>query len=328
MLAILRISLLLLVNSAAILWSKDSNSLPWLTIDNKFIVDSSGKPFRLIGHGISPINPGEWMGKSIQQIVAEHKAKGLNSMRVAFYRNNDYNQSRDQIKELGPELFIDKWIYPQVSEIIKNGMYAVIDWHGYENRHDFLYSELIPLWVAIAKRYKNEPGVAIYELWNEPKCGGSNDANALRTWYKDAITAIRSVDSRHIIMVSDWNAGWGWAIESMWAPRGVLIDIDPLNSNQIVYSKHMSVSNEKKGDGQNADWFSMKYNVPVFWGEFETDPHVLKMGIVQQNVWFKKFIDRILKNNLYQGVEFWRIYQDAFEDKWRLLLKSPYSKIN
>jgi len=62
-------------------------------------------------------------------------------------------------------------------------------------------------------------------------------------------------------MVSDWNAGWGWAIEQMWAPHGVLIDIDPLTKKQIVYSKHMSAINERKGDGVDADNFSRKYDV-------------------------------------------------------------------
>jgi len=199
-------------------------------------------------------------------------------------------------------------------------MYAIIDWHGYENQHAFLYSELIPLWTSIAQRYKNEPGVAIYELWNEPKCVGKAGADSLRTWYKNAVDAIRKIDTQHIIMVSDWNAGWGWAIESMWAPHGTLIDIDPLSKKQIVYSKHMSAINERKGDGVDADNFSRKYNVPVFWGEVETDPNVNVIPISDQHILFKQMIDRLLKNNLCQGVEFWRIYDDAFEDDWKPLL--------
>jgi aryl-phospho-beta-D-glucosidase BglC (GH1 family) len=322
----LRYALLAILLHAGLIWSADAllfekgTQLPWLRVDGKVITDSTGRPVRLVGHGISPINPGEWNKKSIQKIVAQHKAKGLNSMRVAFYRNNDYDQTRDQIKELGPEQFIDKWIEPQVFEIIRNGMYAIVDWHGYENQHDFLYSELIPLWVAIAKRYKNEPGVAIYELWNEPNCGGSSGADSLRTWYKNAITSIRKIDTQHIIMVSDWNAGWGWAIEQMWAPHGVLIDIDPLTKKQIVYSKHMSAINERKGDGVDADNFSRKYDVPVFWGEVETDPNVNKISILDQHVLFKEMVDRLLKNHLCQGVQFWRIYDDAFEIDWKPLV--------
>lgn len=300
-----------------------SNPVSWLSVENKFIVDSGRKPFRLIGYGISNINPHQWYGHSIDQIVADYKAKGCNSMRVSFSRNNSFDQTRDQIKDLGVEKFIDQWIQPQVETLVKNGMYAIIDWHGYQNQHDFLYAELIPLWVAIAKRYKDEPGVAIYELWNEPSLGKNQSAiDSLRTWYKDAITAIRAVDSRHIIMVSDWNAGWGHAIEPMWAPGGILIDLDPLSKNQIVYSKHMAALNEQRGDGQNADNFSRKYNVPVFWGEIEANPVVLKMEISEQHVWFDKMIDRILNNNLYQGVEFWSIYYDEFENDWKPLAPS------
>ncbi|HUI90798.1 MAG TPA: hypothetical protein VLX68_00990 [Chitinivibrionales bacterium] len=116
MLAISRNTLFALLLCADFLWALDNSSqqhrsyLPWLRVDNNYIVDSTGKPIRLIGHGISPINPGEWGNKTIQQIVTEYKAKGFNSMRVSFYRNNNYNQTRDQIKELGPESFIDKWI--------------------------------------------------------------------------------------------------------------------------------------------------------------------------------------------------------------------------
>ncbi|MGA2507217.1 MAG: cellulase family glycosylhydrolase [Chitinispirillaceae bacterium] len=327
------ICILFTLSLTGTIWSADeplhqgSSSLSWLKVDGKFIIDTSGTPLRLIGHGISPINPSEWAGKSIDQIVVDYKAKGCNSMRVAFYRNNGHDQTRDQIKELGVEKFIDQWIQPQVEAIIKNGMYAIIDWHGYQNQHEFLYSELIPLWAAIAKRYKDEPGVAIYELWNEPSLGKDKSAaNSLRTWYKDAITAIRAIDSQHIIMVSDYNAGWGWATEPMWAPDGKIIDIDPLKKNQIVYSKHMAVKNEKNGDGQNADNFSNKYDVPVFWGEVETDPKVVTMELDDQHIWFQKMVERILKNGLYQGMEFWRIYHDVFEDDWRPLLKSVSPK--
>lgn len=297
-------------------------SLGWLQVKGRFIVDSTGKPFRLLGHGIPPINPGEWYGKTADQIAADYKAKGCNSMRVAFYRNNDYDQTRDQIRQLGYEKFIDTWIAPQVRAVISQGMYAIIDWHGYQNGLDFLYDELIPLWEHIARRYKDEPGVAIYELWNEPVCGYEAGARGLRAWYREAIAAIRAIDRRHVILVSDWNAGWGWAIEPMWAPHGKLIDIDPLRPNQIAYSKHMGPVNEKRGDGKNADDFSRKYNVPVFWGEVETDPNPTVMATADRaeaHEWFRRMVERVLTNRLYQGWQMWRIYLDDFEEEWSSL---------
>jgi len=49
---------------------KGEPSLGWLQVDGCFIVDSTGKPFRLVGHGFSPINPFEWYGKTAEQIAA------------------------------------------------------------------------------------------------------------------------------------------------------------------------------------------------------------------------------------------------------------------
>jgi len=212
-----------------------------------------------------------------------------------------------------------------VRAVINHGMYAIIDWHGLgDDDLAFLWGELIPLWEHIARRYKDEPGVAIYELWNEPVCGYQAGARGLRVWYREAIRAIRAIDRRHIILVTDWNMGWGWALESMWAPHGRLIDIDPLPNNQIAYSKHMASISEKRGDGKNADNFSRKYNVPVFWSEVETSCDPAIQGTAdeaEQHKWFRRMVERVLNNGLYQGWQMWRTEQDWFEEEWAPLTR-------
>jgi hypothetical protein len=55
----LRYALLAILLHAGLIWSADAllfekgTQLPWLRVDGKVITDSTGRPVRLVGHGIS-----------------------------------------------------------------------------------------------------------------------------------------------------------------------------------------------------------------------------------------------------------------------------------
>ena len=110
-----------------------------------------------------------------------------------------------------------------------NGLYLVLDMHdcpggqtgdnidnghGYPWLFESEYSQQLfcKVWQDIANRYKNEPVILGYELMNEPIApffDNKEDLNAkLEPLYKRAVTAIRKVDTNHIILLggAQWNS--------------------------------------------------------------------------------------------------------------------------
>lgn len=73
---------------------------------------------------------------------------------------------------------------------------------------------LVRLWVKIAKRYRNEPYVAAYDLLNEPlprRTGAeAKYGKRLEPLYRRITRAIRQVDRNHMITVegADWANDW------------------------------------------------------------------------------------------------------------------------
>ena len=110
-----------------------------------------------------------------------------------------------------------------------NGLYLVLDMHdcpggqtgdnidnghGYPWLFESEYSQQLfcKVWQDIANRYKNEPVILGYELMNEPIApffDNKEDLNAkLEPLYKRAVSAIRKVDTNHIILLggAQWNS--------------------------------------------------------------------------------------------------------------------------
>jgi|SRR5579862_5318910 len=76
--------------------------------------------------------------------------------------------------------------------------------------------QLVDLWTTIARRYKDEPAVAGYDLLNEPLPERTGAAKAhkaqLEPLYQRLTKAIREVDSRHIIIVEGANWANDWSV--------------------------------------------------------------------------------------------------------------------
>jgi endoglucanase len=96
------------------------------------------------------------------------------------------------------------------------GLYTVIDLHaapGGQNhhwhsdnpfhrplfwQHRSFQDRAIRLWETIAGRYADRPGVAGYNVLNEP---ADESATALTDFYRRAVKAIRAVDGRHMLFL-------------------------------------------------------------------------------------------------------------------------------
>lgn len=315
----------------------------WLRVDGAHIVDASGRSVRLVGMGLSPVHS-EWSLGGFASLVGaarSYRAAGCNSMRIAVTRNHTYDQRTDLIRQLGYERFIDQELAPQIGAVVGQGMYAIIDLHFYPDekglpgttvtqREAYLFETIIPLWRAIARRYRDEPRVAIFELWNEPTWPGFETGEPaqiplLRGWYRSAVRAIREVDRRHILMVSDHNAGWGRALEPMWvAGDGSLLPLDSLSPAQILYSHHAAAVSELLGENAWVDEFSRRHGVPVAYGEVEIQPDVdgnryLPRSV--QRVLLRSITERLQTNGLHQVWQGWRTGMHDWEDVWAPLVR-------
>jgi hypothetical protein len=177
------------------------------------------------------------------------------------------------------------------------------DWHGDNaSRHSLFWRDRLfqdrfgALWQEIARRYKDDPVIAGYDLMNEPLVGApfgrfrensdiyKNKRNYCPDWprmnavYRRAVESIRKVDPHHIIIVEgDYFAGLFSGLEAPFAPN-------------LVYSSH----NYNPGPGENwgveeqRRWhdqhegtqFTRQHQAPLYIGEFGagtvTDPQTLE----------------------------------------------------
>lgn len=161
----------------------------------------------------------------------------------------------------------------------ENGVYVIIDMHAAiggqtgqniddsANDQPELFmerknqDELVDLWRTIAKRYKDEPAVAGYDLLNEPLPARTGAEKAYRDQleplYKRLTKAIREVDPRHMIIVegADWANDWS-------------VFTGPFDSNMVYQFHYYCWDNPTrlKSIQQYLD-YRRRFNAPVWVGE-------------------------------------------------------------
>ena len=180
---------------------------------------------------------------------------GYNSVRPAL-------NSRLFISETPPHKFINEG-FELLDNLIKwckkYNLYVIIDMHGApggqtgQNIDDSPNDEpelfmdpknqdlLEKLWVQIAKRYKNEPIVAAYDLLNEPLPENTGAAekykNQLIPLYERLIKAIRKVDKKHMFTLE----GYNWSEFTRPLDNNMFFQFhyycwdNPINLNDISY---------------------------------------------------------------------------------------------
>ena len=161
----------------------------------------------------------------------------------------------------------------------KYGIYVIIDMHGAPggqtgaNIDDSIEDQpglfmdirnqdrLVDLWVKIAKRYSDEPTVIAYNLLNEPlprRTGAADKyGHLVEPLYKRITTAIREVDTNHMITLEgiDWSNDWS-------------IFSQPFDDN-VFYQFHYYCWNRPDNLNDISKFLSHreKLNTPVWVGE-------------------------------------------------------------
>ncbi len=280
-----------------------TNESKWLTLSQntsgpRYFVDSAGNPTHLFGMARcqSHADDEDLLYSSVGSVDAltKHYAElNCNFMRLAI-------DSEEICKEGGGvsaeeiNRFITNEVDPDVQSIIRNGMYVMLDVHMYpptapegvegaQYTVQYAYDNYIPLLRELAKKYANEPMVAVIELWNEPYAADQKTLTydkaiwnkLVRQFYIDAVSEIRKYDKRHVLLVSDYNAGWGTALPETW--KGYYDKVDP-KCNNTAFSIHVSAQQFDTDFEFYSKWFKEtadKNNLCLLFGEIETEDNLM-----------------------------------------------------
>ena len=229
-------------------------------------------------HKLMQLYRSNWITETDYRNVKE---LGMNVIRLpVWYRNFQSDDNGTWYRDKKGNIDFRE-LDEQIALCKKYGLYLIIDLHGlpgYQNDYDHCgksksmhlfddtpqgerYREVVKdFWVTIAKRYKNEPVIAMYDLMNEPL--GTNittDKDYRQTFFdysNELYQAIRAVDSRHII-----------TMEAIWAPDAIP-GPSVYGWENIVYQEHLyDVSNPAMLHKAN-EIVNAKYNAPFLIGEF------------------------------------------------------------
>lgn len=165
------------------------------------------------------------------------------------------------------------------------GMYVIIDWHSIGNLRSELYQnasyettkkETLEFWRTLAKHYKGNTAVAMFELFNEPTV--MNGQAGTCTWaqwkelVEEMIVVIRANGSQAVPLVGGFN----------WAYDLTPVAQDPINAPGIAYVSHpYPMKRPKTWEPQwTKDWGFVAKKYPVilteigFCGPDERGAHV------------------------------------------------------
>lgn len=159
----------------------------------------------------------------------------------------------------------------------RQNLYVILDWHsignpvegvfGNDTEYDYATDspETIVFWRTVAKRYRDEPAVAFYEIFNEPSAfahlGGSLSWARWRPAAESVICEIYAVNPYAIPLVG----GMDWAYDL----RDVLAD--PISLPGVGYTCHPYPEKIPQAEweaGWTRDFGLVKTRFPLFATEF------------------------------------------------------------
>jgi len=235
-----------------------------------------------------------------EQDIAFMSECGANVLRIPLnYRHFESDEKPFEYREEG-----FKRLENMVSLCAEHGMYAILDLHsvqGWQNpdwhcdnptrhglfwQHPHFQDRFVALWEEIARRFKGTPSIAGYNVMNEPvttaalsRYGREEKPNwaILNKLYRRVVGAIRKIDPHHIIILE------GDIFSNYFE------GLEPPFAENLVYSSHNYIppcfgpgpypgkigethwdrgAIENSLMGHQGMVFAMRYNVPLWVGEF------------------------------------------------------------
>jgi hypothetical protein len=283
------------------------------------------KLIELMGEDKTDIFFEEWRANHFtKQDVDSLAAWGFNSIRLPMHYNLFTLPIEDE-----PVQGEHTWLttgFEMIDELLdwceSNQMYLILDLHaapggqGYNadisdydpDKPSLWESELnedktVALWTRLADRYKDEEWMGGYDLINETNWelpGGTQ----LRELYEEITTAIRTVDTDHIIF-----------IEGNWFANDFTGLTPPWDDN-MVYSFHKYWN---KNDDADLDWvlpLREEHNVPLWMGETGEN----------SNTWFTEAVT--LFENKGIGWSWWTMRKiETITSPYSVILNPGYQDI-
>lgn len=221
------------------------------------------------------------------------------------------------------------WLDQAIAWAGQRGIYVILDMHGAPGgqsdqghtgeagRNAFFkdpanVTQAAEIWTRLARRYKNNPTVAGYDLLNEPT--GTPGSDTLYVVMDRLYRAVRTADPSHLIIIEDGYTGAEW----MPFPG-------PCGWTNVVYSTHYYDFAAKSADDQqkalNGYLLSLekqrdRRQVPFYVGEFGLEPHgtsatlATMLGAMQaQNLAWSMWTYKIVRTG--GGQSLWGLYSNT-----------------
>lgn len=218
-----------------------SKELKWLRVDNLNIVDSSGNKIMLKGIGINDSSYGEWIDPESSELfnngddpiispeviydfeLTDKDLLNLESMNinsVIYKLNYRYFEEKNQYKYNNLEK-----LKSDISRLNKRNIYVVLSLHippglspansmfedekSGDNRlktifeDDLYWKKTVKFWSFISREFKDEPGIAGYKFFSEPRLAAKDDGglDRLKQKYSEIYYEIRKIDKKHIFFI-------------------------------------------------------------------------------------------------------------------------------
>jgi len=244
--------------------AKAGVTLPAISVQGNRFVNPQGET--VVFRGLALSDPGELAKKGQwgRRYFEEARKWNANVVRIPIHPA-DWRQ-------LGEERYLQ-----MLDEAIRwsgeLGMYVIIDWHTIGNlltgvfhtpRYLTTRDETFRFWYTIAERYKSNPVVAMYELYNEPT---NRDGNMgplpwadYRRFIEDLASMIQTINPRAIVLVAGFN--WGYELTH--------VRYDPIRAKNVAYVTHPYPQKRRENweATWQADWGYVAERYPIVATEF------------------------------------------------------------
>lgn len=211
---------------------KKTDDLPWIKVEGNHFITEDGSTILFKALDASDPDKLEKDGHWNQEYFRQIKSWNANMVRFPIHPK--------AWRERGKEAYL-ALLDEGIEMAKKEGLYVILDWHSIGNLRSELYQhkryyttrkETYDFWITMAKRYGNNPNVAMFELFNEPTLHkGKHGLCSWEQWsaiMEELIVIIRAHGAKNIPLV----AGFNWAYDLTEVVQ------NPIDATGIAYVSH------------------------------------------------------------------------------------------